>query len=176
MADNWGEVPTDNYENPGNTPLPRTQKEIAAHWNERTKQDVFGFEGEVYFGALSSPAADSFIKDEYKGTHEASVTSVEQALSLAKDYCRFAWGKVIDHRGLSAGRSVMKLSAWMWLIGRDDLAELVVREDLYAPYGAPALKALCFELGWPWPEDDPAVRRMVSGDPCRPGCEEGCNS
>lgn len=173
----WGTMPSapaDLLTDGAATPIPRTPAEIVARM--RDNADVFGFAAEVLLAFVGSPDCDELLKPEFKGKQVAEVRTVEHAMACARDYYRFAWGKVLDHRGISASRSITKLAAWMWVAGRDDLAALLHRDDLYTPYGAPALKALGAALGWPWPEDDEQARRMAAGEPCRPYCDEGCRS
>ncbi len=90
----------------------------------------------------------------------------------AKKYMEFAWGKVEDHRGISAGRSVEKIGMFMWLLMRDDVLN-AMREADYRNYGAPKLKAACDLLKWPMP-DDAGILRMARGLSCVPGCSQGC--
>lgn len=74
----------------------------------------------------------------------------------------FGWMKDTDQRGISASRTIDKLSAWLWLMGRNDLAETLNDSSLYNPYGAPALVKVCDEMGIEVPE---GVREF-SKHPC----------
>ena len=86
---------------------------------------------------------------------------------------RIGWPKVIDHRGISAGRSVEKMSAWMWMLEEDGLVKVCDSGDLYPQYGAPVLAMICQRFSWPIP-GTPEVARMIAGDLCEPDCEMGC--
>ena len=44
-------------------------------------------------------------------------------------------------------QSRLKLAERLWGLGREDLTELLNDDDLYNPYGAPALIACCERLG-----------------------------
>ena len=57
----------------------------------------------------------------------------------------------------------------------DALLDLVaqIAHTPYEQYGAPKLKVICERLGFPMP-DDMAALRMARGEPCTPGCAEGC--
>ena len=109
----------------------------------------------------------------------------EAVLEAIRDYMPFAVGKALDHRGISANRSVSRMQAWLWLLGDDEKVAWLH----YANYGAPILKAICELYGWKLEElmteiagGSPAwarrqlerFERMAAGKPCRPDCNEGC--
>lgn len=142
------------------TPLPRTPEEIVSRM--RDHGDIFGFAAEALLDCVSSPHADVVLKPEYHGKHVATVTTLEHASACARDYCRFAWGKARGQRGISASRSVTKLAAWMWLIGRDDLVAFAEDDGNYAQYGVPILKKISEEMGWGIP-NDPDLAAMAEG-------------
>jgi hypothetical protein len=154
----------------------RTQEEILERMRAAEGEDILGFERGVLLQYLDFEHAREFLKDE--ATAEAwekdRPRTDEDARKEAAAYAGFAWGKVEDHRGISAGRNIAKMSAWCWLLGLDDV---VARAEAagYAQYGAPQLKILCDGLGLPVPADEWATR-MMSGLPCRDGCDEGCGS
>lgn len=133
----------------------RSQEEIAAKAKELQKTDMFGFGAGVLLEHLGFKYAKEFLKE---GTTEEEwvdcgiVDTIEEAAQDFLDYMNFAWGKAQDERGLSANRSVMKLGSWLWLMGRDDLSEIIQDEDKYAPYGAPALIEVCEKMGIKYPE------------------------
>ena len=56
----------------------------------------------------------------------------------------FAWGKANGRRGLSAGRSLAHYSAWLWLVGNEELAEEIRK---YQFHGKPQLIKICEFLG-----------------------------
>lgn len=84
----------------------------------------------------------------------------------------YGFDKAINHRGLSAGRTIQRLSAWCWLLGRDDLVTFINDDANYKNYGAPILKHVARAFGIPIPAE---LEMWVDGDPCRPGCDEGCD-
>jgi len=65
----------------------------------------------------------------------------------------FGWGKVRNHRGLSADRTILKMKAWLWLLGDDELEAFAADYANYPQYGAPILKAICEKYDFPIPED-----------------------
>src|SRR5581483_378596 len=95
----------------------------------------------------------------------------------ARDYYKFALGKIENHRGISASRSVQKLTEYAWLLGLDHLAahlEEMTEGGGYANYGAPIVRLLGEALGLAWPDSE-VMRRMAQGLPCTDECLEGCS-
>lgn len=80
-------------------------------------------------------------------------------LKEAAEYAVFAWGKAQDQRGLSASRSVDKLRAFAFMLGRDDVVAAMDAAE-YAQYGAPKLEAFCEGMGFPVPTDADLVAMM----------------
>lgn len=152
----------------------RTQDEIVERINN--DRSMFNFAAEVLLPYLDFDHAKPFLKEE--ATRDMWEEDGRQALTkeaildeLTK-YMAFAWGKVENHRALSAGRSVEKLSAWVWLLG-DDATLKAVEEAGYAQYGAPKLAVICHAYNLPIPGEE-TVQRMIEGKPCVDGCHEGC--
>lgn len=156
----------------------RTAAEAVAWYNTRKGDDLFGFAGEIIFQYIPFEVAKPYLTPEAtQAEWEADLKPLthEQCLTDARAYMAFAWEKVADHRGLSAGRSVIKLTAWCALLGEDELVAFANDESHYKQYGAPILKAISERLGFPIP-DDARLVRMADGLPCRPDCEEGCGT
>lgn len=132
------------------------QKEIKTLFEE--DNDMFGFAKEVYLEHMAWDEAKQHYNDEYVKSVEdgaepnTQVTDVMEAAQDFLDYMVFAWMKAEDERGISASRSIVKLSAWLKVLGRNDLSELIESEGLYNPYGAPALIAVCKEMEIPTPQ------------------------
>lgn len=152
----------------------RTQDEIVARIRE--KRSMFGFDAEVLMPHLDFEHAREFIKpvvtkEEWEKEYPLTESA---AMDAFREYAEFAWGKAQDHRGNSAGRSVEKLEAWTWLVGRDDV--LAQSEAApYPSYGCPKLAIVCEAFGFPVPDDE-STQRMIRGEGCSPGCESGCHS
>ena len=145
----------------------RTQEEIVARIE--SSNSFFGFDKEVYIYALDYEHAKPYLKAEV--TEDEWESSLEEEGPIEKrfaSYMEFAIGKALDHRGISANRSVEKLNAYSWLLGEDDWIE-----EPYAMYGVPILKALAERHSLPWPEDD-RLKNMAEGRNCVPDCREGC--
>ena len=141
----------DNFIKSNKLTLTRTPEEIL---NKIINlNNVFRFEKEVLINYLPYENAKEIYTKEYnlkitnkKLEKSLLITDIKEAVQDFLDYMVFAWGKAIDERGLSASRSIKKLSAWLWLLGRDDLADLIQQNYLYDPYGMPALIKICEAL------------------------------
>lgn len=155
----------------------RTHDEIVKAIME--DQSFLGFASEVWLEYLPWSHAKEFIKEEkhqeyaekwdMEVYHEPTLENIVEPMAK---YMKFAWEKVSDHRGLSAGRSIAKMDAWAWLM-EDDALLREIEGAPYENYGAPKLKAICEHMKWPMPDDEWA-QNMASGRPCHPDCNNGC--
>ncbi len=153
----------------------KTETEIVERIRAAESDDWLGTQRTDLLSALPFVVARPFLipdatDADWEQRDEATIRAV------AVDYLTFAFGKAIDHRGISAGRSVDHYAAWLWLLGLDDgFADVG-----YAQYGVPKLLEAARRL-----EVDPyalpvvaadreMVERMGRGEPCEPGCDEGC--
>lgn len=128
-----------------NLSLKRSQDDIV---NKIKKSiDKCDFRCEVLINHLSFDKAKPFLRSEATEEKWHQITDINEAAQDFLDYLNFGWDKAYDRRGLSASRSISKLSAWLWLLGRDDLAELIIDDKLYPPYGMPALVKVSESLG-----------------------------
>jgi hypothetical protein len=149
----------------------RTQDEIVARIEAVADEDFMGFRTEVLVTALDYEHARAYLKPEVT-YEEWEVDRPSDLDAQARGYYGFALGKIRDHRGISASRSVAKLSEYAWLLGRDDVVAALEAAE-YAQYGAPMVKAFAAGFGLDWP-DEPELTRMAAGLPCEPGCDWGC--
>ena len=151
----------------------RTTEEVIARIQETLKTDIFGFKASALLELLTFEQAKPFLKEDASPEGWKTCATRDQLLGCMREYMAFAWGKVEDHRGLSAGRSVEKFEAWIWALGDDaTLAEFEAAP--YAQYGAPQLAVACRAYGFPIPETE-SVHRMILGEPCERHCESGCS-
>lgn len=156
----------------------RTQEEIVA--KIKASDSMLGFELEVYSAYLTFEAAKPLLNQkaleevESKAEWDKGVKEPNRDNLLADmgKYMAFAWEKVEDHRGISAGRSVEKMEAWLWLLEDEETLE-AVKYAPYKNYGAPKLKVICDKYGFPVPDSD-ALRRMIDGDHCGADYTCGC--
>lgn len=137
-------------------------------------EDILGFRKEVLVTALDLQHARPFIKRSITATKWARMAvPAEETEQVARNYYSFAVAEIEDHRGISASRSVEKLTEYAWLLGNDELVDSMAALD-YPQYGAPIVKAWGHAFGEPWP-DKPWAIRMAAGLPCVDGCVEGCS-
>lgn len=134
--------------------LLKSQDEIKDKFADIQKSELyFNFKGEVLMDYASYENIKAYLKEEYIKKIESgeakweAITSIEECAQDFLDYMNFAWGKAEDERGISASRSIQKLGMWLWLMSREDLAEIIANDDLYNPYGAPALIEVCNQMG-----------------------------
>lgn len=163
--------------------LKRTQEEILERFelyndlNNRDRHgdphDGMGFKREVLLDYLDFEHARPYLKDDATQQEWDQAHSRETLRQAAEGYYDFALGKIEDHRGLSAMRSVDKLETYAWLLGRDDVVQ-AMSEAPYPQYGAPRVKAYADGLGLLWPIDE-LYTRMAAGQPCEDDCEMGCD-
>ncbi|GAA4626719.1 hypothetical protein GCM10023196_036100 [Actinoallomurus vinaceus] len=151
----------------------RTQEEILARLDAVREDDMFGFRREVLLPALEFEHARSFLKPETTAEDWSGVqVCAGDWESAARSYYEFALGKIRDHRGISASRSVEKLTEYAWLLGRDDVIAAMDAAE-YPQYGAPKVAAFAAAMGLDWPDGE-ALERMANGLPCTDDCHEGC--
>jgi len=149
-------------------------KKVFVKWleSQREGDDVLGFMFEAAIAWLTFEECKPWLKPEAKadGWPIPLEWSRNTVLAEMKDYMRFAWGKALDHRGISASRSVQKFTTWLRMLGEESCISGVPYEN----YGAPILMAISKKFRFYVPKD-PAAERMSQGLTCRPdGCEEGC--
>lgn len=149
----------------------KTQEEILSRLNQ-AKNDFFGFTTEVLVGSLAFEYAKPFLKEGTTSEQWTPDLTDEAVKKAALAYLYFAWGKAADHRGISANRSVDKMTEYCWLLGYDVKA---IEDAPYPSYGCPKLKVVAELLGQPLPTD-PALVNMMEGRPCEANCNQGCSS
>lgn len=148
------------------TPFPRTAEEIRNRITNPPADDLFGFGAEVLAPALSFEDAKPIINPDTSAEDWGDFDlylDVESATAAAIEYLNtYGWNKASNQRGISAGRSIIKLQTWCWLIGRDDVAEAMEQAD-YAHYGVPQLKVFADAFDQQMP-DDPNLVLMLNGE------------
>lgn len=154
----------------------RTQEEIEARIKEVGARSVFGFAEEVLTDALEYGKAKPYLKPEVTAEQwaESQLKTDEDVRKALASYLDFAWGKAEDHRGLSANRSIIKLTEWVWLLGRDDVVKAIEAAP-YPQYGCPKLEVISDMMDLPKPGSS-SMQRMMDGLCCSPDCENGCGS
>ena len=152
----------------------RTFKEIQERCNNT--ESFFGFDVEVLILYLPYRYAKSFLKEGVTSNEWEKDCYIklkrDTVLKEMKEYMEFAWGKIEDHRGLSASRSIEKMEAWVWLLG-DDKVLGEMKAVNYKNYGAPKLKVICDAYGFFVPQNI-MVQNMIKSLRCLPDCNQGC--
>lgn len=98
--------------------------EILARIDAIKACDWLGFQTNDLIVFLPYAEAKPYLgNDMTQEEFESAVANIEEPLELARGYLSFAWGKANDRRGLSAGRSLEHLSAWLWLAGYGDVID-----------------------------------------------------
>lgn len=155
------------------TALPRPAQEIHARIDEVKDRDFFGAQVSDLVSTLPFEEARRYLNADAAAGEWEPLLTVEAVTAASREYLTFAAGKASAHRGLSASRSIDHYRAWMWLLGKDGEVDW----DDYANYGAPILKRIAELMGWQtlWATvNNPHLERMATGQPCTPGCDEGC--
>lgn len=148
----------------------RTQDDILARIETVKSEDWLGFKLEVLVPHLDYEHARPYLKPEVAAYEWQPRTEAELQRD-AFEYYEFALTKIEGHRGISANRSVEKLTEYAWLMGRDDIVAAMDAAP-FEQYGAPKVRAFADALSLGWPVG--VLERMASGLPCEPGCEAGC--
>jgi hypothetical protein len=147
----------------------KTSAEIISQIDAYEDDDFFGVKRSTLIDALPFAEAKPWLKE---GVTESDWESGKNRLrtdddvkAAMLDYMEFAWGKANDCRGLSTGRSLDHMEAWLWLFDTSLYEELVIsREENYAYYGKPQLKLVCEVFGWDWRQwDDDRWRNSEDG-------------
>ena len=153
----------------------RTADDIAEHI-KRVNQlgdDVFGFQMSDLIAYLPYDLAKIYLEDdvvEEQWNSSVVIPDRELIIKQMRDYMDFAWNKALNHRGLSANRSIDHFRAWLWLLEDENLLDGID----YKQYGTPMLAAICEKYVFQVPDGN-RVMNMIQGIPCRPACDEGCS-
>jgi hypothetical protein len=117
----------------------RTDQEILDRMKAVEERDFLGFETADLIDHLGYEAAKPYLKPEVTKEQWEEIIEAPPAEQIAK-YMPFAWEKANNARGLSAARSICHMSAWLWLDGKDEMAEAIRN---YGDYGKPQLRLIC---------------------------------
>lgn len=150
----------------------RTQDEILERIRHLNRSPIgLGFHQEVLvlYGLDYDHAAPFLKADVTRGAWGSP--STKSVKDKAVQYLEFAIGKALDHRGLSAARSIEKMECFCWLLGG---REGIVTDEPFPMYGLPGLRAAAGFLGVSWPTGDSKLDNMTAGRVCEPGCMDGC--
>lgn len=132
----------------------RTPEAYKKRWDKMRKEEsLFDFRPEVLASYLLYNDIKDDLTEEAVKAYESGektwtrITDIKEAVAEFLDYMEFAWGKAEGERSISAGRSIDKLGMWLWIMNRKDLSDIIQKNSLYNPYGAPALISVCDSMG-----------------------------
>lgn len=126
----------------------KTQKQIVNRINNIKDDDFFGWQTGDLIAYLDFEHAKQFLKDDVTAEQWADMMEKRTPKEKIEGYMKFAWDKANNCRGISAGRSLEHMKAWVWLDGEDDLLNII--EADYDHYGKPHLVAICEHYGYDW--------------------------
>jgi len=109
----------------------------------------------VYVDALSLEAARPYLRHDYEpdANHPwvrlETNQDIEQRL---RDHMPPSWQAANNCLGISSSRNIMRIIAWLWLLGPeyDSLGAVLEDWDRYRYYGKPQLRAVCEHFGIDW--------------------------
>ncbi len=147
--------------------IERTDAEIIARMEAVKANDFFGTISGDLMEYLGYEAAKPFLKEgvtleQFTEAGLGKPRDRDSIVGQIKQYMGFAWDKANNCRGLSAGRSLNHMQAWLWMLGEDAAADAL---DHYTLYGKPQLRAICERYGIDWRAlDDGHWRNDEDGD------------
>src|SRR5258708_34724817 len=99
----------------------KTTDEIVEYYRKEGKNDFLGFAADVLLPYLPVEQVKEFLNDDVDLSEWKPLPlTAEAVIANMREYMAFAWGKVENHRGISAERSVEKMK-----IGRASCRERV---------------------------------------------------
>lgn len=140
-------------------------------------EDIFGWSIMDLISRLPFKLAKEFLNDDAK-EHEwdRAIADPDRVKEELIEYLPFAWDKAINHRGLSAQRSIHHIRNWLWLMEDEETLAFVEDGYNYAQYGVPILKHVSDKYGYEYRTDreelNEAIERMAKGNPC--GLRDDC--
>lgn len=129
----------------------QTDEQIVAEIRRLDKDpsDFFGFIRSDLIGYLPFGAAREWLKDDASESEWTPTPRDREAIrQQIIDYLPFAWDKANNCRGLSAGRSINHMRAWLWMLGEEQAAASL--DGDYELYGKPQLRAISEAFGFDW--------------------------
>lgn len=129
----------------------KTPAEIKARIEAEKDRDWLGTIRSDLVSYLPFEDAHEYLKPEAQ-KEEWDARKISSPLDSARDYLSFAWEKANDCRGISAGRSLDHLSAWLWLAGYGDVVDAHFHE--YELYGKQQLVIASILSGFDWKSHD----------------------
>lgn len=148
--------------------LLKTSAEIVSRMRDSVSDDLFGTQRGDLLEFLPFDVAREWLKEETTAEQWAECfkqPTREAVLNEMREYFDFAVGKALDERGLSANRSIFHFTAWVWLLGDEEMLRFLDDGSNYSPYGAPMLLEIArkYDLRPKEESDLDALRKMAGG-------------
>ena len=143
----------------------RTEQEIIDRIRFLDKEDYRDFLGTQQTDLINYLSFDAamdagFLKESATGDDWYQLPQdCESVREQISGYMDFAWDKANNCRGISAGRSLDHMKAWVWMLGHDTTP----LED-YTHYGKPQLRAICEHFNMDWRQWDDGEWCNYEGD------------
>lgn len=152
----------------------RTQDEIVARIKDIRGSDWLSTQLADLAVYLDREHVREFLKsDANPDEWETKPLTREGVLKEMLEYLDFAFEKALNHRGISASRSIDHMRAFLWLLGDDELLAFAEDAKNYPRYGVPILKAISRKYDKAMPD---SILNWEDGESCKPGCYEGCGT
>jgi hypothetical protein len=122
------------------------------------------------YDEVKSKLRPEVTREEWGEIHSRSSESARRKLVR---YLPFAIEKAVNHRGISASRSVSHFKNWAWLMEDSEAQEFIADGGNYAMYGVPIIKYLLSRYNVKYEFSSPEERRifecMAKGECCGSG-------
>jgi hypothetical protein len=115
-----------------------------------------GMEVDSYIHFLDYSHAKRFIDSSITAEKWEELREKRTPKEVMIDYMEFAWEKAKNFRGLSAMRTLLHYTAWLWLDGDETLWKTLSE---YEFYGKDRLIEICNYLGLDHTEWDDGIRK-----------------
>ena len=129
----------------------RTPSQILQRVEAIADDDWLGTQRNDLINALPFDEAKKFLKPEVTA-EQWEARKCKPPMQKVSEYLPFAWDKANGNRGISAGRSLDHMKAWLWLAGHDEL--LKQHFEHYEHYGKFQLVIASELVGFDWRAHD----------------------
>ena len=122
------------------------------------------------YGVLTYEEAGELLKPTVtkEGWGEVLSRNSEEVAERIVSYLPFAINKAVEHRGISAGRSIDHFRDWVWLLGDSEAEAFINDRKNYPMYGAPVLSYSLnrFGVSYAFTQEERRVFDLMSQGKC----------
>lgn len=131
----------------------KSLEQLVEKINER-ETDIIGvidfyYDGLIQFlpYEIAKDYFDTHISKEKYGTYYRPLNegNVKARMEV---YMKWAWGICLDEKGISSGRCLAILHAWLWILEDQEAIDFLLDKSNFPCYGAPVLNHICKKYGW----------------------------